>query len=245
MDGIVLRRFKKTVILYQNLIPFTYTEFLNYGISRQTLKIFITYTLYKYSKFKSDGIILLNHYCKKIIENKINKIKNYKIIPHGIDRSFFINKFKKNVNKKYFDIVYVSPIDLYKHQWNVIEACERLNYKVKNIRLHLIGSISNQISEKLLNEKLSQINSLNVNIYGKLRESKIKKILANSDLFLFASSCESFGLTLLEGMASDLPVLCSNKSGMKKLTENKANYFDPHSIRKIESSIQKIYPLKK
>ena len=46
-------------------------------------------------------------------------------------------------------------------------------------------------------------------------------------------------------MASDLPVLCSNKSGMKKLTENKANYFDPYSIHKIESSIQNIYNSKK
>ena len=111
-----------------------------------------------------------------------------------------------------------------------------------NIILHLVGSTSNSISEKILNQKLFQLKNNNiVKIYGKLDENKIKNILSKSDLFIFASSCESFGLTLLEGMASNLPVLCSNKSGMKKLTENQADYFDPHSINKIEKSIKKLY----
>ena len=42
------------------------------------------------------------------------------------------------------------------------------------------------------------------------------------------------GLTLLEGMASDLVVLSSKKSGLNLTSENKALYFDPLDVSSIK-----------
>ena len=61
--------------------------------------------------------------------------------------------------------------------------------------------------------------------------------MRKSEIYLFASSCESFGLTLLEGMASDLAVLSSKKSGLNFTSENKAFYFDPLDVKSIKKSI--------
>ena len=67
LDGIVLRNFKKIVVLYQNLIPFNYQEIINYGFSFQTIKNIFTFYLYKISTIYSDGYILLNKYGENLI----------------------------------------------------------------------------------------------------------------------------------------------------------------------------------
>ena len=47
------------------------------------------------------------------------------------------------------------------------------------------------------------------------------------NIFVFASSCESFGITLLEAMANKLPIFSSNMSGIPTTGGKKIIYFDP------------------
>ena len=89
LDGIVLRKFKKTIILFQNLIPFNYQEIINYGLSFQLLKNIFTYYLYKISSYRADGFIVLSRYGLNLIKAKTIKLNNVEIIPHGVDSSFF------------------------------------------------------------------------------------------------------------------------------------------------------------
>ena len=62
-------------------------------------------------------------------------------------------------------------------------------------------------------------------------------IYTNADLFVFASSCESFGLPLLEAMASGLPIACSNRSGLPDLLGQNGTFFDPDSHSDIAAAI--------
>ena len=238
LDGIVIGKFKKIVILYQNLIPFNYQEIINYGFSFQTLKNIFTFYLYKISTIYADGYIILNNYGRKLIESKLGELKNKKIIPHGVGKEFF--KIKKKRNKDgILDIVYISPIDHYKHQWNVIESVKNLCDEGHLIKLRLIGPASNKQSYKNLFKQIEKANLNNKIIfyYGPQSKESIMKLMGKCDLFLFASSCESFGLTLLEGMASDLAVSTSSKSGLKFTSENKAIYFNPLNVESIQKSI--------
>ena len=240
LDGIVLRKFKKTIILFQNLIPFNYQEIINYGLSFQLLKNIFTYYLYKISSYRADGFIVLSRYGLNLIKAKTIKLNNVEIIPHGVDSSFF-NIISRKKKKNYINLIYISPIDHYKHQWNVIEAVIRLNKENHNIRLKLVGSISNKQSKNNLEKQMEKanVNKDIIKFYGNLNKKQIIELYKESDVFLFASSCESFGLTLLEGMASNLPVLCSNKSGMDVTTEKKAIYFNPWDFESIKASIEK------
>lgn len=240
LDGIVLRKFKKTIILFQNLIPFNYQEIINYGLSFQLIKNIFNYYLYKISSYRADGFIVLSRYGLNLIEAKTIKLNNVEIIPHGVDSSFF-NISSRKKKKNYITLIYISPIDHYKHQWNVIEAVIRLNKENHNIRLKLVGSISNKQSKNNLEKQMEKanVNKDIIKFYGNLNKKQIIELYKESDVFLFASSCESFGLTLLEGMASNLPVLCSNKSGMDATTEKKAIYFNPWDFESIKASIEK------
>lgn len=238
LDGIVIGNFKKIVILYQNLIPFNYQEIINYGFSFQTLKNIFTFYLYKISTIYADGYIILNNYGSKLIESKLGVLKNKKIIPHGVGKEFFKVK-KKDDTDGILEIIYISPIDHYKHQWNVVQAVKNLNDEGHIIKLRLVGPASNKQSFKNLTKQIEKANLNNkiVFYYGPQSKNSIVKLMSKCDLFLFASSCESFGLTLLEGMASDLAVITSNKSGLNFTSENKAIYFNPLNISSIKKSI--------
>ena len=188
LDGIVLRKFKKIVILYQNLIPFNYQEIANYGFAFQTLKNFFTYYLYKISSMYADGFIILNNYGAKLIQSKLGYLHNKKIIPHGVSEEFYKIK-KKSYNNKFLDIIYISPIDHYKHQWNVIEAIRQLNDSGFAIRLRLVGPVSNKQSCSNLYNQIKKTNHKKklVFYYGSRNKKTISKLMSRSDIYLFAS----------------------------------------------------------
>jgi glycosyltransferase involved in cell wall biosynthesis len=243
VDGLALQKFKKTVILFQNLVPFCNHEIIKYGFCFATFKLILLRYLYYISKKKSDGAIYLSSYSKFKIENQIGKAKKSIIIPHGVSKDFSSIKKKNIYNIKNIDIVYVSSVDLYKYQWNVVEAVELLIKENFNIKLHLVGPVNNRTAQNLLNKSSRKLNSFKKNsviFYGELKRSELIRLLAKMDFYIYASSCETFGITLLEGIASRLPVLSSSMSGLKKIFGNKyISYFNPKNPISIYRSLKK------
>lgn len=243
LDGVVLRKFKKVIILYQNLLPFSNYEILRYGLSYQTLKLILLRYIYYLSQKKADAVIYLNHYGKTKIENHIGKPKNFFIIPHGVSHDYISNIKRKSVSKNnIINIIYVSPIDLYKHQWNVIKSVELLIRENFNIKLHIVGFYSNQKAKNLFLKSYNELNSYKKNsviYYGYLKKKEIIDLLKKMDIFLFASSCESFGITLLEGMANKLPIFSSNMSGIPSTVGKKIIYFNPLDYLSIYKQLKK------
>lgn len=76
-----------------------------------------------------------------------------------------------------------------------------------------------------------------VQIIGEIKPNDLKLYYANSDIFIFASSVESFGITLLEAMSYGLPIACSELSSMSETLGNSGHYFNPYNIASIKSSI--------
>jgi len=59
-------------------------------------------------------------------------------------------------------------------------------------------------------------------------QSDIATLLGNGDLFLFPSEYESFGLAVLEAMASGLPVVCSDGGGLPEvMVQGRTGYLCP------------------
>ena len=48
-----------------------------------------------------------------------------------------------------------------------------------------------------------------------------------SDIFVFASNSETFGITLLEAMSQAVPIVCSNQSSLPEVLQDGGLYFDP------------------
>ena len=94
-----------------------------------------------------------------------------------------------------------------------IEAFALACQHVSNIALVIIGT------GPLEKELKDLVNSLNINeqvIFLGYRED-VPVLLQNLDVFALPSLREGFGLALVEAMASALPALTSNRSGMKEV----------------------------
>ncbi len=81
------------------------------------------------------------------------------------------------------------------------------------------------------------------NIYtyhGVIPYAELPQWYHRADGFVFASSCESFSITLLEAMAAGLPIACSNRGPMPELLGDAGIYFDPEQPESIVAALARL-----
>lgn len=93
-----------------------------------------------------------------------------------------------------------------------------------------------EIKELVRKNKLS--NKVKIKINPSREE--ILSFYKNANFYIYTSYCEVFGLTTLEAMSKNIPVLVSNSSALNEINGNAADYFDPNNIKEIENKIIKI-----
>lgn len=232
--------FKPFVAMSQNLLPFEWREIKKYGFSLRTIKFILLHISQSITFKKSEGLIFLTEFAKKRVEESINqKFPNSVIISHGIDQRFNqAPKIQKEINKyntrNPFKILYISTIDAYKNQDKVVEAIYKIKKEGFSVQLDLIGSSYKTSLIKL--EKLIKKNDPNgeyIFYRGEISHEYLQKQYQEADLFLFASSCETFGQIVTEAMSAGLPIACSNRSSMKEILSDASVYFDPEDSEDI------------
>jgi glycosyltransferase involved in cell wall biosynthesis len=75
---------------------------------------------------------------------------------------------------------------------------------------------------------------------GPVLYEKLHEKYAGADLCLFASSCENMPNILLEGMASGLPIACSNRGPMPEVLGDAGVYFDPEDPKEIARALKEL-----
>ena len=79
-----------------------------------------------------------------------------------------------------------------------------------------------------------------VTFVGECDRDGLQSEYGAADLFIFASSCETFGITLLEAMGARLPIACSNKSGLGDILQDAGVYFDPNAPESIAAALEQL-----
>jgi len=232
----------KAITMNRNILPFIFSESKKDGI-----KLLIRRQIQKYLQLRSyqkaHGVIFLSEFARNIVGNFIPDIfEKSIIIPHGVDNIFRKERKKEErLVKNSINLLYVSNIKSYKHQWNVVEAVSRL-YQAgySSINLTLVGPADTKPLKKLQ----STIKFYKMNDYvvwlGAVPHEEIVNIYHSASIFVYASSCETFGQTVLEAMASRLPIACSNRGPMHEFAEDSAIYFNPEHPSEIASAIKYI-----
>ena len=219
----------KKVLIFQNILPFIQNDLKN-----KILKI-----LYKFSLNKANGVIFLSKNSESIITKNIKKNIISKVIYHGVDEKYFNTE---NQNKKLFKdkikLIYVSTICHYKNQINLIKALFILIKKGYNIELDLVGNINLDFKK----EFYTILNTLSLNekvkLVGQLQKDELVKILKKDHIKIFPSKFETFGISLLESMASSKLILSSNTSAMPEILDDAGLYFDPYVPESIADCIE-------
>ncbi len=126
--------------------------------------------------------------------------------PVYVDTSFFD---KQVVNKsRITNIVTVGRLDWAKNHVQLLEAFEKLIHHDSDLHLTIVGGGS---QEKALRQKISQLGlSKKVNITGFASKLQVKQHLHQSNLFVFPSFYEGWGMAVVEAAAAGVPVVMSN-----------------------------------
>lgn len=75
---------------------------------------------------------------------------------------------------------------------------------------------------------------------GFVKTKDLPDLFCGSDLFMFPSLYEGFGLPVLEAMSCGVPVACSNVSSMPEVAHNAAYLFDPYEEDDIAEAMKRM-----
>lgn len=245
--GSYLGSFRPFVTMSQNLIPFQWREIWRYGVSWMFLRNVLLRWSQKQTFHVADGLIFLTRYAHDVVMKKVKSCHGrVTIIPHGVDQQFLLAPRAQKDLKSYslqkpFRLLYVSSIDLYKHQWHVAEAVAKLKEAGYPIQLDLIGSAYPPALKRLRRALLKfDPKETLIHYRGEIPYSKIFDLYRQADVFVFASSCETFGQIVTEAMAAGLPIACSNKGHMLEILGDSAVYFDPEKPSEIVDALKRL-----
>jgi glycosyltransferase involved in cell wall biosynthesis len=243
-DASTLCRFKPMVVFSQDLLSYEPEIMGQFGYGYQRLRLLAILFIQNRAFRHSEGVIFLTRYTGDLIQKSCGFLERVAYIPHGVDERFrniqLTQPWPKN-HERPIHCLYVSPISEYKHQQEVVRAIARLRKQGYGLTLTLIGSGSRQAHE-VLDSEIACVDPGNIFVtqLGSVPYSQVPLRLSEADLFIFASSCETFGITLLEGMAAGLPIACSNRSSLPETLEDGGVYFDPEDAVSIARAIERI-----
>jgi glycosyltransferase involved in cell wall biosynthesis len=233
--------YKPSVTLNQDILSFDKVEIKRYSwlsYARLRLELLKIIQL-KSLKESSTAIFLTKHARDLIFKDKGLPISV--VIPHGINKYFFEASVKRRPWPKNGPIncLYISNVLPYKHQWNVLAAVAKLRTDTGlDLRLRLVGGGKGEALQKLNDAILLYDPNYEFICFEEfIPHQQIYTELVNADLFIFASSCEAFGITLLEAMATGIPIACSNFSSLPEVIGNGASFFNPELPDEIAQAI--------
>ena len=174
----------------------------------------------EFSINNSDAVTSVSEDLKKDTLSYFSIEKNIEVIPNFVDLDKY-NNIDKNFNRNVLAnddekiITHISNFRKVKRIDDVINSYNLINKKI-NSKLILLGDGP----ERIKAEKLCDELNLNEKVLFLGASNETSKILYLSDVFILASTTESFGLVALEAMASSVPVISTNSGGLPEVNKD-------------------------
>lgn len=171
----------------------------------------------KFSIEQSDGVTAVSRFLREKTTTNYGIEKDIRVIPNFVD----IDKYKRIACEDICGqfapkgervLIHISNFRAVKRVQDVVRVFDQVQKKIPS-KLILVGDGPDRSSCELLVRELG-IHE-HVKFLGKQQE--LVPILSAADLFLMPSQSESFGLSALEAMACEVPVISSSVGGLPEL----------------------------
>ena len=157
------------------------------------------------------------------------------VIPHGVDSQFFVNK---DVSRNPNTLLAVSDIYVQKNFKTLLLAVSELIKNNPEIHLKIAGRPIDveymQELEFLVKDKKLQNH---VTFLGEQGVSELISLYQECGLFVFPSTDETFGNSLVEAMACGAPIASSNAAAMPEVLGDAGLYFNPNKVEDMRDII--------
>ncbi|MBV9551133.1 MAG: glycosyltransferase family 4 protein [Alphaproteobacteria bacterium] len=237
-------RFRPAVVMSRDMLSYEPGEIQRYGVSKARLRLIALRHVQNASLRFADGAIFLTRHAASVIQRHTGPLRNVRIIPHGVSDVFKAVTPRRNAPadaSRPIEILYVSNAAMYKHQWHVVRATGLLRARGHNVTLRLVGGGTGPAKRRLDAEiARTDPGGAFVTALDFAPAANLPGELANADLFVFASSCENMPNTLVEAMASGLPIACARRGPMPEVLADGGVYFDPEIPETIADAVERL-----
>ena len=180
-------------------------------------------SIVKFSIERSDGLTAVSQYLKDETVATFGCAGcDVRVIPNFVDTELFIRRADRRDRNALADpdekiIMHISNFRPVKRVDDVVRVAARVMEKL-SARLVLVGDGPDRpmVEERARNLGISD----RVLFLGK--QDDVAPLLACADVFMLPSESESFGLSALEAMASEVPVVGTRCGGLEELVEDGA-----------------------
>ncbi len=139
-------------------------------------------------------------------------------VPNGVEERFFIPR--EFTEKRAIELLFVGTWLDRKGVYYLAEAFAMVAKKNADVRLTVAGSsVPAEEVKRIFPVEVRE----RVNVMPFVKREEIAGVYARHDIFVFPSLVEGMPLTLLEAMATGLPVVTTNTSGMADVVEDERN----------------------
>jgi len=175
---------------------------------------------------------------KELMELYGLKREHIKVIPNGVSEDFTprpddpaMTELRKRIglaSERY--VLFIGGADPRKNHQIFLEAAEIVRKKLGPRMLVLVGSPNHPFGNY---EETARKRSLLERVLcpGRLSTNDLQLLYSCTDLFVFPSLYEGFGMPVLEAMACGAPVLTSNSTALAEVAGDAAVLADPQDAR--------------
>ena len=148
------------------------------------------------------------------LRSKFSDVYNLRFLPLGVDTKAFSEQNLISDERKFPRLLFVGRVVESKGILIALEAFEYVHNEFPDAVFNIIGPCSDFDLEKRIKTYITDMGlSKAVNLIGALPYEELPRWYQNSDLFIFPSSSESFGMVIIESMACGTPVIAIKGSG--------------------------------
>jgi glycogen synthase len=205
------------------------------------------YDLEKFALESADRIIAVSHFTKN------NIIQFYGIDPNKI--SVVHNAVSRTKVAKHTDIIRKKPdekivlflgrVTFQKGPDYFLEAAAKVLKKTKKVRFVIAGygDMVNKLVERAAELRIGR----NVHFTGFLKREEVEQVFSASDVYVMSSVSEPFGISCLEAVLFDVPVIISKQSGVGEVLSHslKVDFWDTNELANMIYALLKFPALEK